>query len=289
MRTEGQRESENIEDRRGMSGPAMATGGIGIVGVLIVVVYSLLGGDPRDVLDVVQPPGPGAGQQAPGEPYEETAEEAEVRKRVAVVLADTEDVWTEVFRQAGKRYEQPTLVLYRGATETECGEGQSAMGPFYCPADAKVYLDLGFFEELTEKFGAPGDFAQAYVVAHEVGHHVQNLLGISNKVHRLQQAAGSKAEANDLSVRLELQADFLAGVWANRANKMRDMLEQGDIEAAMNCAKAIGDDRLQKRSTGRIVPDAFTHGSSAQRVRWFKKGLQTGDINQGDTFNAEDL
>lgn len=274
-----------------MSGPAVAAGGMGLVGVLVVVVYTLLGGDPQDVINAVQQPGPaGAGAQAdPDQPFEESPEEAEMRRRVAVVLADTEDVWTEVFQSAGKTYEKPTLVLYRGATETACGEGQAAMGPFYCPADSKVYLDLGFFDELRDKFGAPGDFAQAYVVAHEIGHHVQNLLGTSDKVHRLQQAAGSKAEANDLSVRLELQADFLAGVWANRANQMRDMIEQGDIESALKCATSIGDDRLQKRATGRVVPDSFTHGSSAQRVRWFQKGLQTGDIRQGDTFQAEDL
>jgi predicted metalloprotease len=290
MRTEGQRESENIEDRRSNTAPmVLAGGGIGTIVLLLLVVA--LGGDPRQFLQQVQQDQPNVVAPGGGEggPVEETPEEAEARRFVAVVLADTEDVWDNVFRQAGRTYEKPTLVLYRDYTESACGQGAAAMGPFYCPADQKVYLDLSFFEDMKSRFKAPGDFAQAYVVAHEIGHHVQNLLGISEKVHRMQQAVGSKAEANDLSVRLELQADFLAGVWANHADKMRSILESGDVQEAIKCAEAIGDDRLQREARGRVVPDSFTHGSSEQRERWFLKGLKTGDMNAGDTFNTDQL
>ncbi len=206
------------------------------------------------------------------------------------MLASTEDVWTQVFAEEGLgTYQQPRLVLFSDAVNTRCGMADARVGPFYCPADSTVYIDLSFFKELDQKFGAPGDFAQAYVIAHEVGHHVQNLLGTSDKVHAAQQRAGGGAAANELSVMLELQADFYAGVWANRAQKMRPILEPGDIEEGFAAAEAIGDDRLQKQARGHVNPDTFTHGSSAQRVKWFKRGLQTGDINQGDTFDSPNL
>ncbi len=219
----------------------------------------------------------------PGDPAEE-----ERKEFVSVVLGYTEDVWEDLFRKMNKEYVKPKLELFRDATQSGCGNASSAVGPFYCPADQKVYLDLGFFQELKEKFKAPGDFAEAYVVAHEVGHHVQNLLGISDKVHAAQSRA-SKAEANELSVRLELQADFLAGVWAHHAQKIKSILEVGDVESGLRAATAIGDDRLQMEAQGYVVPDSFTHGTSKQRVRWFTKGLKTGDYSQGDTFNADDL
>ncbi|HWN81945.1 MAG TPA: neutral zinc metallopeptidase, partial [Candidatus Udaeobacter sp.] len=207
---------------------------------------------------------------------------------VSVILADTEDVWGQIFQQMGRTYEQPHLVLFSGAVESACGLANAAVGPFYCPLDRNVYVDLAFYDTLHERFGAPGDFAQAYVIAHEVGHHVQNLLGISERVQNLQGQA-SRAEANDLSVRLELQADFLAGVWAHHGQQMRNFLEAGDIEEALNAASAIGDDRLQRETQGRVVPDSFTHGTSEQRVRWFRKGLETGDMSQGDTFGTDNL
>jgi predicted metalloprotease len=215
-------------------------------------------------------------------------EEEQRKDFVSVVLADTEAVWHKLFNQMGRNYEEPKLVLFRGRVESACGLASSAVGPFYCPRDHKVYVDLEFFEELQKRFGAPGDFAQAYVIAHEVGHHVQDLLGISDRVHA-QQGRMSKAEYNQLSVRLELQADFLAGVWAHHAQKMRNMLEEGDIEEALRAAEAIGDDRLQRQAQGYVVPDSFTHGTSAQRVRWFRRGFETGDVDQGDTFNARSL
>jgi predicted metalloprotease len=207
---------------------------------------------------------------------------------VSMVLADTEDTWVELFQRAGRQYEYPKLVLYSGAIGSACGLGQAAMGPFYCPADQKVYIDLAFYAELKSRFQAPGDFAQAYVIAHEIGHHVQNLLGISDKVHRAMERA-DRAQANELSVRLELQADCFAGVWAHHADRARQVLEQGDIEEGLNAASAIGDDRLQKQARGTVSPDSFTHGSSAQRVRWFKRGIESGDIKQCNTFQAQQL
>jgi len=239
-----------------------------------------LGADPMALLQQQQNAGPGQGAVNP--------EEEQRKDFVSVVLADTEAVWHQLFKQMGRNYEEPKLVLFRGRVESACGLASSAVGPFYCPRDHKVYVDLEFFEELQKRFGAPGDFAQAYVIAHEVGHHVQDLLGISDRVHA-QQGRTSKAEYNQLSVRLELQADFLAGVWAHHAQKMRNMLEEGDIEEALRAAEAIGDDRLQRQAQGYVVPDSFTHGTSAQRVRWFRRGFETGDVEQGDTFNARSL
>jgi predicted metalloprotease len=225
-----------------------------------------------------------------GEPRETSPEDKEKYEFVRAVLASTEDAWTEIFaEQVGQPYQPPKLVIFSDAVRSGCGIADARVGPFYCPADSTVYIDLSFFKELDQKFDAPGDFAQAYVIAHEVGHHVQNLLGTSDKVHAAQQRAGGGAEANELSVMLELQADFYAGVWANRAHKMRNIIEEGDVEEALTAASAIGDDRLQKQSRGHVNPDTFTHGSSAQRVKWFRRGLQSGDMKQGDTFSAPNL
>jgi predicted metalloprotease len=283
MRWQGERESENVEDRRGMSRGGMAIGG-GLGGIVLLVIALLLGADPRQLL-----------QQSPGEDPTATTgtsrssnpHEEELKHFSAVVLASTEDIWTEIFRQNGEQYRKPTLVLFTDEVQSTCGLANSAVGPFYCPGDQKLYLDLGFFDELQTRFRAPGDFAQAYVVAHEVGHHVQRLLGTMDKVDAARGRL-SEEQANQLSVRLELQADFLAGVWAHYAQQ-RGLLEQGDVEEALNAASAVGDDRLQRESQGYIVPDSFTHGTSEQRIRWFRKGLETGDIRQGDTFSARSL
>jgi predicted metalloprotease len=285
MRWKEGRRSENVEDRRGIPAGVAIGGGIGTL--LIVLVATFLGADPRQVLNILQNQQQAAPRQA-GAPVPGDAAEEERADFVRVVLADTEDVWDDVFRSVNKQYIKPKLDLFRGSTTSDCGRASSSVGPFYCPADQKVYIDLGFFQELKERFKAPGDFAEAYVIAHEVGHHVQNLLGISDKVHALQ-SRSSKAEANELSTRLELQADFLAGVWANHAQKMRQILEVGDVEGALRAAEAIGDDRLQMEGQGYVVPDSFTHGTSKQRMRWFTKGLKTGDLKQMDTFNAEEL
>jgi len=285
MRWKEGRRSENIEDRRGIPAGVAIGGGIGTL--LIVLVATFLGADPRQVLNLLQNNQQVAPNQAgapvPGPPAEE-----ERKDFVSAVLADTEDVWDDQFQSMNKQYVKPTLVLFRDGVQSACGGASSAVGPFYCPADQKVYLDLGFFKELKDRFNSPGDFAEAYVVAHEVGHHVQKLLGISDKVHSLQSQA-DKAEANDLSVRLELQADFLAGVWAHHAQKMKQILEVGDIDSGLRAATAIGDDRLQMETQGYVVPDSFTHGTSKQRVRWFTKGLKSGDLREMDTFNAPDL
>jgi uncharacterized protein len=289
MRWKDERRSENIEDRRNIRPAQLAAGG-GIGTLIILVVAVLLGADPRQVLHLVQQQQQkqgGAGQKVDRKlsPAEE-----ERKDFVSAVLAQTEDVWGELFQQQlNREYERPTLVLFTDGVQSEgCGFASAAVGPFYCPGDRKVYLDLGFFRELEERFNAPGDFAQAYVVAHEVGHHVQNLLGINTKVRRLQ-AGATDVEAKQLSVRLELQADFLAGVWAHHAQRRRQILEPGDVESALNAASAIGDDTLQKKSQGYAVPDTFTHGTSEQRVRWFRLGLKTGDINQGNTLDSESL
>ena len=285
MRWEGRRESSNIEDRRGFSvGRIGGIGGIGAVIVALIAIY--FGQDPSTVLQSLQEPRtPASGGQAP---YQENAEEAKTRQFVAVVLADTEDAWRTLFAQRNAEYVAPVLVLFKDAVESACGQAQSAVGPFYCPNDHKVYIDLAFYDDLRNRFGAPGDFAEAYVIAHEVGHHVQTLLGIGDQV-RTAQRRGDQAHANALSVRLELQADCYAGVWAHNAEQSRQLLEAGDIEEGLNAASAIGDDRLQKRSQGYVTPDSFTHGTSAQRVRWFKQGYSGGTLESCDTFGSRTL
>ena len=278
MRWQGRQGSGNVEDRRGRGGLAIG-GGIG--GVIVLVLTLLFGGNPSDILNGGG--GQPAAEQGTGASGN-TAAQDEQAQFVSVVLKDTEDVWNKLFReQLGQDYQETRLVLFSGRDQSGCGTATAATGPFYCPADRKVYIDLSFYDQLRSRFKAPGDFAMAYVIAHEVGHHIQNQLGISGQVHQQQQQLG-KAEANALSVRLELQADFLAGVWAHHAQEMKNILETGDIEEALGAANAIGDDRLQMESQGYVVPDAFTHGTSEQRMYWFKKGFQTGDINQGDTF-----
>jgi predicted metalloprotease len=282
MLWKGRRESDNVEDDRGSGGGGgrtLAFGG-GIGGIIMVVLYLVLGGDPKTLLER-QPDQPG--QVQPGAPAND-----ELSKFVRVVLADTEDVWHAQFKAMGRTYEEPKLVLFTDQVRSGCGAAGAETGPFYCPADRRVYIDLHFYDELQRRFGAPGDFAQAYVIAHEVGHHVQNLLGISKKVDAMRGRV-SQAEYNQLSVRLELQADFYAGVWAHDTSKMKHVLEPGDLEEALRAANAIGDDTLQKQASGRVVPDSFTHGTSAQRVRWFRKGFETGDLKQGDTFAAREL
>jgi predicted metalloprotease len=282
MLWQGQRESDNVEDQRRSGGGRIAVGG-GIGGVILVVAYLLLGGDPQALIDSQQ-----RSDSTRSAQIDSNAPRDEASKFVAVVLADTEDAWNDIFRQMGRQYQEPKLVLFSNQTRSGCGFASAASGPFYCPEDRRVYIDLRFYRELKERFGAPGDFAQAYVIAHEVGHHVQNLLGISDRV---QTARGrvSEAEFNRLSVRLELQADFFAGVWARHADRVKHVVEAGDIDEALRAASAIGDDTLQRHAQGYVVPDAFTHGSSEQRVRWFRKGYDTGDLRQGDTFTARDL
>jgi predicted metalloprotease len=273
MRWRGGRRSSNIEDRRGRV-PMKAIGG-GIGGIIVLVIALLLGADPGQVSNV-----------NPSSNFDSSslsAEDQELADFVSVVLADTEDTWNEIFADEDLDYREPTLVLFTGAVDSSCGFAQSAMGPFYCPVDEQVYIDLSFYRDLKERFNAPGDFAQAYVIAHEVGHHVQNLLGISEQVQSAQQGVG-EAEANRLSVMQELQADCFAGVWAYNADEARNILEQGDVEEGLNAASAIGDDRLQMQSQGRVTPDSFTHGTSEQRVSWFQRGLDTGDINSCNTF-----
>jgi len=286
MRWERGRRSDNIEDRRGMRVSRKAAGGgLGVLVLALVAMY--FGVDPSIVMNSGSSPGGGGTRSVPsGAPS--SPQEERMKDFVAVVLADTEDTWTQLFRASGKTYQKPKLVLFSGTVQSACGFAEAASGPFYCPGDSKVYLDLDFFDELARRFGAPGDFAQAYVVAHEIGHHVQNLLGISDQVHQLQRQAG-KVEGNKLSVRLELQADCLAGVWANHANRQRDILEAGDVEEALGAATSIGDDRLQKQAGGYITPDAFTHGTSAQRVTWFKRGLTSGNVSECSTFDTASL
>ena len=299
MRWKKGRRSSNIEDRRGSGismpggrrrGAVKAGGGLGLGAIVIAVIVVLMGGDLSTILNMM-----GGGQQVATQNYQTqqaaqrpTADD-QVKQFVSSVLADTEDTWNQIFSQDLNRdYKEPVLVLYEGSTRSACGQGQSAMGPFYCPGDQKVYLDMSFFQELKNKFGAPGDFAQAYVIAHEVGHHVQTILGISNKV-RQAQAKASKVEGNRIQVMMELQADCFSGVWANNAHRSRNILERGDIEEALGAATAIGDDTLQYQAQGHITPDAFTHGSADQRVRWFRRGLESGDITQCDTFSARNL
>ncbi len=278
MLWKGRRQSENVEDRRGLSGRQVAVGG-GLGAIAVAIIVLLLGGNPQEVMQNLQTPQPAGQEQA--QPL--TQEEKEMGEFVGVILADTEDVWNQIFQQEGHQYREPKLVLFTNATESACGYAQSATGPFYCSGDETVYIDLGFFQEMQQRLGARGDFAWAYVIAHEVGHHVQTQLGIMDQFQQKAQRV-NQTEANQLLVRLELQADFLAGVWAHNAQKMKSLLEEGDIEEGMNAASSVGDDRIMKQQQGTVVPDAFTHGTSEQRVRWFTKGLKTGDINQGNTF-----
>lgn len=271
MQWAGRRESANVEDRRGLPVGGMAMGGGSL---LLVVIYLLLGGDPGAILQQAPPQQRVAPQQGAGDD--------EAKKFVSVVLADTEDVWGELFRkQVGREYRQPRLVLFSGRVQSACGLAGTAVGPFYCPMDERVYLDLSFFDELRRRFKAPGDFAAAYVIAHEVGHHVQRQLGSMERVNAAR-GSGNRAEANQMSVRLELQADFLAGVWAHHAQRTKQIIEQGDLEEALGAAAAVGDDRIQRQTRGEVVPDAFTHGSSEQRVRWFRKGFESGDLSKMD-------
>ncbi len=280
----GRRRSANVDDRRRIGGGRRGAVGGGLGTLVLVVLFLLMGGDPMTLLNLVE--------TSPQVSYQSSEsiseEENELAEFVSVVLADTEDVWNVLLAQEGVRYREPTLVLFSGYAQSACGYASSAVGPFYCSADEKIYIDLSFYSELRGKYGAPGDFAQAYVIAHEVGHHIQHLLGITDRVHQ-QKNRIDKAAYNELSVRLELQADFLAGVWAHHADRTKDILEEGDIEEAIGAASAIGDDRLQKQAQGYVVPDSFTHGTSEQRVRWFLKGYRSGDINDGDTFEAETL
>lgn len=285
MQWRGRRTSTNVDDRRGISGGGVAAGG-GIIGVIIYLLYNFLGGGNSGGTEM--PPFNMPGTQTTTLSAEEKAADDERAEFVKVVLAETEDVWNTIYAKEGSKYSEPTLVLFRGSVSSACGNASSAMGPFYCPGDHQLYIDLSFYQDLQTKLNAPGDFAMAYVVAHEVGHHIQSLNGTAAKVNSMRQQL-SETEFNRYSVMMELQADFLAGVWAHHTQKMKNILDAGDIEEALNAANAIGDDRLQKQSTGQVVPDAFTHGTSAQRVYWFKKGYQTGDIRQGDTFNAPDL
>ncbi|MBI4694640.1 MAG: zinc metallopeptidase [Gammaproteobacteria bacterium] len=284
MRLDDEQESSNVEDRRGMGLPIRGGIGIGTVAVALIASY-FLGIDPRTLLGIAsQFQG---GQPVPAQRAAPVDDEAS--RFVRKVLHSTETVWAAQFQQRGGTYENPRLVLFTGATATACGTGQTAMGPFYCPRDRQVYIDLAFYQELRDRFHAPGDFAQAYVIAHEVGHHVQNLMGIADKVMAARQRAGDEAKSNALSVRMELQADCLAGVWAAQANESKKILEAGDVEEALAAATAIGDDRLQKQARGYIVPDTFTHGSSQQRVTWFRRGLDSGDMKQCNTFKAAAL
>jgi predicted metalloprotease len=269
MEWQGRRESDNVEDRRGFGGRGVAVGGgLSLIGVIVAL---LLGVDPRVIFQ-------DSGTVSTQQPQNPQVQEQQ-KHFVAVVLADTEDVWHELFRRMGKSYREPRLVLFSGRVQSACGLASDAVGPFYCPGDSQVYIDLQFFEEMKTRFRAPGDFAQAYVIAHEIGHHVQNQLGVSQRVHA-QQGRVSQTEYNRLSVRLELQADFLAGVWAHHDQKMKHILQPGDIDEALRAANAIGDDRLQRQSRGYVVPDAFTHGTSSQRARWFRLGFETGNVNK---------
>jgi len=284
MRWEQGRRSDNIEDRRGirLGGKGLVGGGIGAIVLALVAMY--FGVDPSVVLNQV-------GNQAPAQEEQQATfspEEEKLKEFMSVVLADTEDVWGALFKGSGRTYQPPKLVLFSGAVESACGFAEAAMGPFYCPGDHKLYLDMSFFNELAQRHGAPGDFAQAYVVAHEIGHHVQTLLGVSEQVQAARQRAG-EAESNALQVRMELQADCFAGVWANHANKTRQILEPGDTEEALAAAAGVGDDRLQKQTRGYVVPESFTHGSSQQRMRWFSRGMQSGDPGQCDTFKTTQL
>jgi predicted metalloprotease len=282
MRWKGRRESSNVEDRRGMSprGKGMVGGGIGTIAIVLVVL--LLGGNPTDLLQNVQ-----LDNQQQNTNYVETERDKELAQFVSVVLAETETVWHQIFKENGSAYREPKLVLYSGQVQSACGIAGSAVGPFYCPGDEKLYIDLSFYDELQKRFKAPGDFAMAYVIAHEVGHHIQQVTGVMDKMNELRSRL-SKEEYNQYSIRLELQADFYAGIWAHYTEQ-QNLLESGDLEEALNAASAVGDDNIQKQAQGYVVPESFTHGTSEQRKRWFYKGFTSGDIRQGDTFSARTL
>lgn len=281
MRWQGRRESSNVEDRRGLSPKGVIGGGIG--GIAIILIVMLLGGDPSSLLQNLE-----MTDQTTTSNYQETAQEKELASFVSVVLAETENVWHKIFSDMGRDYVEPKLVLFTGSVQSACGVAGASTGPFYCPGDQKLYIDLSFYDELQQRFKAPGDFAMAYVVAHEVGHHIQNLLGTMDKIQSLRSRL-SEEEYNQYSVRLELQADFYAGVWAHYTDKLEGLLEEGDLDEALNAVAAVGDDNIQKQMQGYVVPESFTHGTSAQRKKWFYKGYTTGDIRQGDTFSARDL
>lgn len=282
MRYKGRRRSSNVEDRRGKGGMGKKVGvGGGIGTIVVVLIVVLLGGDPQSALDVMQT---GQGVEQTTRDYQPTAHEQELAEFVAVTLADTEDVWNRLFQNSGLEYREPTLVLFSGGVRSACGNASSSTGPFYCPGDEKVYIDLNFLEQLQKRLGAEGDFAMAYIVAHEVGHHVQKLLGTMDQVQS-KRGRISQSAYNELSVRLELQADFYAGIWAYYVQRTKNIVEHGDIQEAMNAAQAVGDDRIQKRSQGYVVPDSFTHGTSEQRLSWFLKGFETGNVENGDTFS----
>jgi len=288
MKWRGRRSSSNIEDRRASGGRRrmpVKSGGIGTIILVLAALY--FGVDPSIILNQLAGPG-GGGSQTSNTSYRPSAAEQELASFISVVVADTEDVWHQQFKRMGRQYVEPKLVLFKGAVRSGCGNASSAMGPFYCPADQKMYIDLSFYRDLRERHNAPGDFAQAYVIAHEVGHHIQTLLGISRQVH-VQRSKVSKIEGNKLSVMQELQADCLAGIWAHQVQKTKQVLERGDLEEALNAAMAIGDDRLQQQARGRVVPESFTHGTSRQRVRWFRQGYDSGNVNNCDTFSATSL
>ena len=285
MRLDDERESDNVEDRRGISMPGGRAGGIGIGTIALALVAMYFGVDPSVVLNM----GQGLSQNNAPVEARPIPKDDPGAKFVAKVLASTEDTWGKIFAASGQHYPAPKLVLFSGQTPTACGSGQAAAGPFYCPGDQKVYIDLSFYEEMKNRFHAPGDFAQAYVIAHEIGHHIQNLQGISDKVQKARQSARNEAESNALSVKLELQADCYAGIWAMRADGANRILEAGDVEEALTAAAAIGDDALQKQAQGYAVPDSFTHGTSQQRQRWFNQGLSTGDIKKCDTFSVASI
>jgi uncharacterized protein len=280
------RESENVEDRRDEVVTRGAKKSVGIITIIVAVIAMYFGVDPAVVLKHI--PNNGTTSTTQSTPKTKSPEEEQLVAFISVVLADTEDTWNKLFKDMGKSYQEPVLVLFSGAVQSACGFADAAVGPFYCPADKKAYIDLSFYQDLKQRFHSPGDFAQAYVIAHEIGHHVQKLLGISDKIHAAS-AKLSEVEANKLSVKIELQADCFAGVWANHTDKTKKILEKGDMEEALNAASNIGDDRLQKQARGQITPDSFTHGTSEQRVRWFKRGFDSGNINQCNTFNATSL
>ena len=281
MKWKGRAKSSNVEDRRGRGVGGAAIGGLGGFGIIIMIIYALLGGNPGDIMQSIDP------GQTQSVPYEATQEEEELAEFVSVVLADTEVVWSDIFADLGKEYDEPKLVLFTGSVQSACGVAGASTGPFYCPGDKNVYIDLSFYNELKTQFKAPGDFAMAYVIAHEVGHHIQNELGIIAQMDEIRGKV-SKEEYNKYNVRLELQADYLAGVWANHVQG-QNLLEEGDLEEALTAASAVGDDRIQMQSQGYVVPDSFTHGTSEQRKRWFYKGYEAGDLSQWDTFSANEL